>query len=158
MESNVTALQLFPCLFIIMSNTVFLSIVHKATSTQPVSRVISQQEASFCDAPERFLVVSVVVLSPHLGEGGWEGTLQTLQCRRCPLPISSRPSFTQHLLGCFMYPRTHCHFLAPVSADKQPGHRCPLCPSSPRTHLHDARGEDGAAPQEPLGDNPALAL
>lgn len=89
-----------------MSNTLFLSIVHKAASTQPISRVISQQEASFCDAPEHFLVVSFLTLSPHLGEGGWKGTLQTPQCRRCPPPSPHTPALSS---TSWAASRTHVH-------------------------------------------------
>lgn len=79
-------------LFIIKFNTVFPSIIYKAASTQPICRVIPHQDISFCDALEHFLFISFLAQSPHLGEGCWEETLETPQCRRCLPPSPHIPA------------------------------------------------------------------
>lgn len=95
---------------------------------------------------------------PILGKEAGKGPYQPSSAGDAHLPISSHPSFIQHLSGCFTYMCTQPLFLVPVSADKRPGHRCPLCPFSPRTHLRSAKEGDGPAPQDALGDNLALDL
>ena len=144
MENNVTALQWFLHLFIIMSSTVLLSIIHKAASTQPVSRARSfllQCPGMF---PCHFIFCR---LSPSPRRGRMlEGDTRNSPVQKMPASRSPHPSVTQHLSGCFMYPL----FLTPVSADKRPGHRCSLRPPSPRTPPRGATGGDGAAPQDPM--------
>lgn len=145
MENNVTALQWFLYFFIIMSNTVFLSIISKSASTQPIGSVISHQEASFCGAPECFLVISFLKCHfPSWGRrlgGDREGTLQTLQCRRCPPSISSQPSFNPAPLGLLHVTRA----CTPCSGREVTVAPLPSLPFSPRTRPCGAQGGDSAA-------------